>query len=93
MFLDGKYWDASCANAYSDAIPLFADAFQKMTNGYIPTLIKNDQLPLERQDIWGTVYEHKEEKRKTIAIKLITDRKTVVEGIEVYEKSLVQEEK
>jgi uncharacterized protein len=94
MFLDGKYWDASCANAYSDAVPLFADAFQKMTNGYIPILIKNDELPLERQDIWGTVYEHKEEmKRKTIPIKLITDRKTVVDGIEVYEKSQVMEEK
>lgn len=90
MFLDGKYWETSCNNAYSDAIPLFASGFEKMTNGYIPVLIKNDSLPLDRQDIWGTVYEHKEEpKKKTIPIKLITDRKTVVEGIEVYDKSIV----
>ena len=94
MFLDGKYWETSCNNAYSDNVPLFAAAFEKITNGYIPILIKNENLPLERQDIWGTVYEHKEEpKRKTIPIKLITDRKTVVEGIEVYDKSLAIEEK
>jgi uncharacterized protein len=91
MFLDGKYWDASCDNAYSDAISIFALSIQKIT-GYIPTLINNKELPLDRQDIWGTVYNHPEEtKRKTIPIKLITDRKTVVEGIEVYDKSLVVE--
>jgi len=94
MFLDGKFWETSCNNAYSDAIALFALSFEKMTNGYIPVLINNSELPLDRQDIWGTVYEHKEEvKRKIIPIKVVSDRKTVVEGIEVYDKSIVVEEK
>ena len=92
MFLDGKYWEASCNNAYSDAIPLFALAIEKITGGYIPVLINNKELPLDRQDIWGTVYNHVEEtKKKIIPIKLVTDRKTIVEGMEVYDKSIVIE--
>jgi uncharacterized protein len=92
MFLDGKYWETSCNNAFSDAIPLFAAAFEKITDGYIPTLINNKELPLDRQDIWGNIYEHKEkEVKKIIPIKLITDRKTIVEGIEVYDKSIIIE--
>jgi uncharacterized protein len=92
MFLDGKYWETSCNNAFSDAIPLFAAAFEKMTRGYIPVLINNKELPLDRQDIWGTIYQHEEVKqRKVISIKIVTDKKTVVEGIEVYDKAIVEE--
>jgi len=90
MFLDGKYWKASCNNAFSDAIPLFALGFERMTGGYIPTLINNKELPLDRQDIWGTIYKHEEEQiKKVIPIKLITDKKTVFEGIEVYDQAKI----
>lgn len=92
MFLDGKYWDISCANSYSDAIPLFALAFEKMTGGYIPTFINNDSLPDERKDLWGTILEHKENKaRKIIPIKVVTGKVTEIEGIQVYEKSRIEE--
>lgn len=88
MFLEGEYWKASCNNAYSDAVPLLALSIEKITGGYIPYLIKNDELPLERQDIWGTLYEHKEDqpKRKIIPIMAVPE-KTVVDGIEVYKKT------
>jgi uncharacterized protein len=65
MFLEGKYWDASCANSYSDNLVMFALAFEGIT-GYIPTLIKADHLPTERQDVFGTVLEHKEKRQKKI---------------------------
>jgi uncharacterized protein len=94
MFLDGKFWETSCNNAYSDAIPLFALAFEKITNGYIPTLINNKELPLERQDIWGTTHEHKEEtKKKIIPIKVISEKVAVIDDVEVYGKSFLIEEK
>jgi uncharacterized protein len=94
MFLDGKFWEASCNNAYSDAIPLFVAAFEKITNGYIPTLINNKELPLERQDIWGTIYEHKEEtKKKIIPIKVVSEKVAVIDDVEVYGKSFLVEEK
>jgi uncharacterized protein len=94
MFLDGKFWEASCNNAYSDAIPLFVAAFEKITNGYVPTLINNKELPLERQDIWGTIYEHKEEtKKKIIPIKVVSEKVAVIDNIEVYGKSFLVEEK
>jgi uncharacterized protein len=92
MFLDGKYWDASCKNAYSDAIAIFAIAFKEITDGYVPFLINNETLPLDRQDIWGVLYEHKEEpKRKIIPIKVVSDKMTIVNDIEVYEQSKVIE--
>lgn len=92
MFLDEKYWDTSCNNAYSDAIATFAMAFKEMTNGYIPFLINNEHLPLDRQDIWGIMYEHKEKpKKKIIPIKIISDKMTIVNDIEVYEQSKVIE--
>ena len=91
MFLDGKFWDISCNNAYSDAISLFALGFEKIT-GYIPVYIDNDHLPAERRDIWGTVLEHKEEpKRKPFPIKVVSGDKMVVEGIEVFEKAKITE--
>jgi uncharacterized protein len=90
MFLDNKFWDISCANSYSDNVPLFALAIEKMT-GYIPTLIKADGLPLDRQDIFGTIYEHKDEpKKKIIPIKVVSEKIGQVEGVEVYGKSRLE---
>lgn len=85
MYLEGKYWDISCKNAYSDNVALFALAFEKMTNGYIPTFIDAPHLPEDRQDIWGTILTHTEKVvRKTIPIKVIVEKKTV-EGTEVFD--------
>jgi uncharacterized protein len=86
MFLEGEYWKASCNNAYSDAVPLFALSLEKIT-GYIPFLIKNTELPLERQDIWGTLYEHVEDppKRKVIPI-FSSQEKTILDGIEIFKE-------
>ena len=87
MFLDKKFWDISCANSYSDNVALFAVALQRMT-GYIPTLIKNDELPLERQDIFGTIFEHKEKPvKKIIPIKVVSEKIGELDGVEVYGKS------
>lgn len=87
MFVDGKYWDQSCANAYSDAVPLFALSFERITGGYIPVLIEGEGLPLHRQDLWGSVYEHKEEPvRKMIPIAVVS-AKQEVEGVEVFTQS------
>jgi len=89
MFLDGNYWDVSCENAYSNNIALFALAFAKLTNGYIPTLIKSDTLPLHRQDIWGTIFDHQErQKKKIIPIKVINKKEMVINDVEVYSKSI-----
>jgi uncharacterized protein len=91
MFLDKKFWDISCANAYSDNIPLFALSLYNIT-GYIPTLIKADGLPLERQDIFGAIFEHKEKpKKRIIPIKVITEKIGEIEGVEVYGKAKVVE--
>lgn len=92
MFLDKKFWDISCANAYSDNVALFALAIQNIT-GYIPTLIKQDELPLERQDIFGTVYEHKEpEKKRIIPIKVVSEVIGKLDGVAVYGKSHLEAE-
>ena len=90
MFLDKKFWDISCANAYSDNISLFALAIHAIT-GYIPTLIKNDELPLDRQDIFGTIFEHKEDvKKKIIPIKVVSEVVGEIEGVEIYGKAKVE---
>lgn len=90
MYLDGDNWEASCANSYSDAIALFALAFEKIT-GYIPVLIENTHLPDVRRDIFGTVLEHKEEGRKPFPIKVITEQKQiVVNDIPVYEQARME---
>lgn len=87
MYLDGKYWETSCANSYSDNVPLFALSIWSIT-GYIPTLIKADGLPLERQDIFGTIYEHKEKpKKKVIPIKVVSEVTQVIDGVNVYGKA------
>jgi uncharacterized protein len=91
MFLDEKFWDISCANSYSDNVALFALTFVKLTDGYIPTLIKGDGLPLERQDIWGTIYEHKEEpKKKVIPIKFVAEQVGEIDQVPVYGKSRIE---
>lgn len=90
MFLDGELWEVSCNNAYSDNIALFALAFEKMT-GYVPVLIKNDFLPLDRQDIWGTQFTHEEKtKKKIIPIKIVSEVVTKIDDVEVYGKSRVE---
>ena len=90
MFLDGPLWDVSCGNAYSDSIPVFALAFEKMT-GYVPVLIKSDALPPERQDIWGTMLNHEEKpKRKVIPLKVVHEKIGVIDDVEVYGKSKVE---
>lgn len=87
MFLDKKYWDISCANAYSDNVVLFAAAIHQMT-GYIPTLIKQDDLALERQDIFGTIFEHKEDIRKKLSfIKVVSEITSSIDNVDVYGKS------
>lgn len=89
MFLEGKYWETSCANSFSDNIPLFALSIQAMT-GYIPTLIKADHLPLERQDIFGTIYTHQEKpKKRVIPIKSVSEKVMKIDDIEVYGKSVI----
>ena len=90
MYLDGKYWKHTCDNAYSDNVALFALSIEKITDGYIPITIKGEGLPLERQDIWGTVYEHKEKaKSKIIPIKVVSEVVGSIDDVEVYGKSKV----
>jgi len=91
MYLEGKYWDITCENAYSENISLFALSFEKIT-GYIPTQIKSDRLPLHRQDIWGTIFDHKDrQRRKIIPIKVMNKKEIIVNDVEVYSKSTVED--
>jgi uncharacterized protein len=90
MYLDGDFWDVTCNSAYSDNVVLFALAIEKITQGYIPTTIKAEGLPLERQDIWGTTYKHEEKaKKKIIPIKVITEKIGLVNDVEVYGKTRI----
>jgi uncharacterized protein len=70
MFVSGDYWYQTCANAYSDAISIFAMGIYKIT-GYIPTFIDNDVLPDERKDIFGTMLTHVENVKKPFPIKIV----------------------
>jgi uncharacterized protein len=90
MFLDKKFWDISCQNAYSDNVALFALSIEKITGGYIPVLIKGEGLPLERQDIWGTVYEHKEKKKRVIPLRVVSEKVGTIDEVVVYGKSRVE---
>jgi len=91
MYLDGEHWDVTCDNAYSDAIAIFALAIEKITNGYIPVTIKGEGLPLERQDIFGTVYQHEDKKKqRIIPIKVISEKTIKVNDIEVYGKTRIE---
>lgn len=90
MFLQGDLWDVSCENSYSDNVVYFALAFEAIT-GYIPILIKGEGLPPERQDVFGTLMEHKEKpKKKVIPIAVVNERYTNAEGCQVYTKSYVE---
>jgi len=90
MFLEGKYWDTSCANSYSDNVVYFALTFMQITDGYIPTLIKGDGLPLERQDIWGTQFVHEDvPTKKIIPIKVVSEKSASIDDVPVYGKSRV----
>lgn len=51
MFLEGPLWDASCDNAYSDALPIFAAGIEFLT-GLIPVHI-DGELRGDRKDIFG----------------------------------------
>ncbi len=87
MFLEGKHWEISCNNAFSDNIALFALSFERITNGYIPSYIDADHLPAERRDIWGTLMEHPEKPvRKVIPIAVSVEKK-IVNDVEVFEKA------
>ena len=91
LFLQGDFWDVSCNNAYSDNVVHFALAFAKITNGYIPIFIKNEHLPDERRDIFGTILEHKEKtKQKTIPIKIVSQIVGKVNDVPVYGKSKIE---
>lgn len=91
MYLDGKYWDATCDNAYSDNVPLFALAFSNITNGYIPVRIIGEGLPEYRQDIWGTIFKHEEkQKQKVIPIKVVTEKIGKIGDVEVYGQSKIE---
>lgn len=91
MFLEGKFWETSCANSYSDNVSLFALAIEKMT-GYIPTLIKGDGLPLDRQDIFGTTFQHEDApKKKIIPIKVISNIGNSIDGVSVYGKAVLND--
>ena len=85
LFLEGEYWQKSCANAYSDAMALFALSIEKMT-GYIPYFIEADHLPDERKDMWGTVLNHPETVAKDVSAKVLQEI-TIVEGVEVFTKA------
>ena len=92
MFLEGKNWTESCANAYSDNVALFSLAIEKITKGFVPYLIEGGDLPPERADIWGDVFKHIEStpKQKSFPVKIIAVEKNIeVNGVEVYAKSEV----
>jgi uncharacterized protein len=91
MYLDGANWDITCANAYSDNVALFALAFEKITRGYVPVQIISDTLPLDRQDIWGTIYEHKDApKKRIVPIKVVTEKIGSIDNVEVYGKIKIE---
>jgi hypothetical protein len=84
MYLDGEHWNETCDSAYSDNVAMFALSFEKIT-GYIPLTISGENLPLERQDIWGTMYEHpnKDIPKRTTKTVLI-EKIGTIDDVEVY---------
>lgn len=83
MYLEGEYWHKSCQNSYTDSVVLFALSLEKMT-GYIPYHIEADHLPLERQDIWGTLFEHEETSNRDVNRARAVQAKTLVNDVEVF---------
>lgn len=53
MFLEGPMWDASCDNAFSDTIPIFAAGIEFLT-GLVPVYIDGGNRE-DRKDIFGLV--------------------------------------
>ena len=51
MFLEGPLWEASCNNAYSAALPIFAAGIEFLT-GLVPVYIEVD-LPEALRDVFG----------------------------------------
>ncbi len=50
LFLSGPLWDASCDNAFSDAVPIFAAGIEFLT-GLVPVRIEGPHRA-DRQDLW-----------------------------------------
>jgi uncharacterized protein len=91
MFIDGENWSATCSNAYSDAVALFALSIEKITQGFVPVMIDGEGLPDDRRDIWGDILNHVETpKRKSFPIKVVAE-KSVLDGIDVYSRSEIKE--
>lgn len=88
LYLEGKYWEKSCKNSYSDNVALMALSIEKMT-GYIPYAITADHLPLDRQDIWGTFVKHEEDAEEEVTVAKIVQQKTIVEDVEVFTNAKV----
>lgn len=88
MFLEGDNWTASCANAYSNNVALFALALEKIT-GFVPLYIDGN-LPAERADIWGDMVEHKPQAaRKPFPVKVVVQHQEL-DGVGVYSKAAVE---
>jgi len=71
MFLTGDLWEASCNNAFSDNIPMFAVAIEAMSGGYIPIYIDGPQRE-DRKDIFWWVNGKPENTRKAKKVIPIT---------------------
>lgn len=50
MFLEGPLWEASCNNAFADAVPIFAAGIEFLT-GLVPVRIDGPHRA-DRQDLW-----------------------------------------
>jgi uncharacterized protein len=69
FFLTGPLWEASCNNAYSDNVVMFATAIEYITHGWVPVYI-DGPLRQDRKDIFWWVNGKPEttSKRKIIPI-------------------------
>lgn len=73
MFLEGPLWEASCNNAYSDALPIFAAGIEFLT-GLVPVYIEGD-LPEARRDVFGFMRPNeftKSQRSKPFPIPVVT---------------------
>ena len=70
MFLTGPLWEASCNNAFSDNIVIFANAIEFQT-GWVPQFIEGPQRE-DRKDIFWWVNGKPEKTRKAKKIIPIT---------------------
>jgi len=64
MFLTGDLWEATCDNAYSDNVAIFANIFELIT-GYVPIYIDGPQRA-DRRDIFWWVNGRPEQTAKKI---------------------------